>query len=768
MTKKLVLSIIILLTISYNAIADIPEILIKPTNEEYTRLSTGLAGSNITIISSEMISSRPNDNIHEILEDFSGIEVRKYYDGVDNVKSEIDMRGFGEAAKSNSIILLNGNRLNSIDMSFVDLSNIPLETIERVEIIRGGSGSTLYGSGASGGTINIVTKNSVNQNSIKSSYGSYNSFSGELFLSEPINDESSILFSSKIVESDTYRNSGDYSNDSYLLNFSNEHDDTKINIDLASSNTDSDLPGQRIIGGVYNYHLCNLYSDSKTARNIGGYDSNHPNGPLSGRTNNGCNITKRNNYANTEKNNYNLGLLYSINELSTFNFNVGYHDKLEKSFYGANANNIDTPNNGDKYSNTEADGNLFNLGYEIRQIEETFTNNLKIGYDFHHTFYTSNRHRKEDEPVGQFYDADIKSEGFYFQNTSYINDLSTSISVGARTENNYFSGRDTVNRSVTGFSSNYSVQDHDTYNNKTSNSVFNLGFDKRIDKNLTLYAGYSTAFRIPNVDERILTINYGVNGLDGDFKLKNQESKGYEFGMRYQNLGSQINISYFEIDTENEIQFNQAVNANLDPIKREGINIDFTNTLDSKTSVKGSLSYVKAEFTSGELSLGTFTGTFTDSTTGGEARYYVGNETYGYLEETAIKYLGSDGTAGQTFSLVGREVPLVAPLKAMVAVTRELTSGINLIVDLQYVDERYVSNDQENIEPKIPDYYLVDMQLSSNDGPYTIDMGINNLFDEAYYDFAIASSFHNDDHYGTQGVYPLPERNLYVNFGYKF
>ena len=132
MTKKLVLSIIILLTFSYNAIADIPEILIKPTNEEYTRLSTGLAGSNITIISSEMISSRPNDNIHEILEDFSGIEVRKYYDGVDNVKSEIDMRGFGEAAKSNSIILLNGNRLNSIDMSFVDLSNIPLETIERI------------------------------------------------------------------------------------------------------------------------------------------------------------------------------------------------------------------------------------------------------------------------------------------------------------------------------------------------------------------------------------------------------------------------------------------------------------------------------------------------------------------------------------------------------------------------------------------------------------------------------------------------------------
>ena len=767
MTKKLVLSIIILFTISYNAIADIPEILIKPTNEEYTRLSTGLAGSNITIISSEMISSRPNDNIHQILEDYSGIEVRKYYDGVDNVKSEIDMRGFGEAAKSNSIILLNGKRLNSIDMSFVDLSNIPLETIERIEIIRGGSGSTLYGSGASGGTINIVTKNSVNQSSIKSSYGSYNSLSGELFLSGPINDESSILFSSKIVESDTYRNSGDYSNESYLLNFSNEHDDTKINIDLASSNTDSDLPGQRIIGGVYNYHLCNLYSDSKTARNRGGYSSDHPNGGLSGRTNNGCNTTKRDNYAKTEKNNYNVGLLHAINELSTFNFNLGYHDKIEKSFFAANGNSINSPHDGDKYSKTEVDGNLFNLGYEIRQIEEAFTNNIKIGYDFSHTFYTSNRHRKEDEPVGQFYDADIKSEGFYFQNTSYINDLSTSISVGARSESNYFKGRDIVDRSVSGFDSIYTTQAHDVYNNKTSNTVYNLGLDKRINKNVSLYAGYSTAFRIPNIDERILTID-PYTGLNGDFKLKDQESKGYEFGVRFQNLGSKINISYFEIDTKNEIQFNQLLNANLDPIKREGINVDFTNTFNSKTSVKGSLSYVRAEFTSGELSLGTFTDFFYDSTTGGDVRYYLGNQTYGYLEETAIKYLGSDGTAGQSFSLAGREVPLVAPMKATVAVTRELTSGLNLIVDLQYVDERFVSNDQENIEPKIPDYYLVDIQLSSNDGPYTIDMGINNLLDEAYYDFAIASSFHNDDHYGTQGVYPLPERNLYVNFGYKF
>ena len=79
MTKRLVLSAIILLIISYNAIAEVPEILIKPTNEEYTRLSTGLAGSNISIITSDQLSLRKNDNIQKILEEYSGIEIRKYY-----------------------------------------------------------------------------------------------------------------------------------------------------------------------------------------------------------------------------------------------------------------------------------------------------------------------------------------------------------------------------------------------------------------------------------------------------------------------------------------------------------------------------------------------------------------------------------------------------------------------------------------------------------------------------------------------------------------
>ena len=51
-------------------------------------------------------------------------------------------------------------------------------------------------------------------------------------------------------------------------------------------------------------------------------------------------------------------------------------------------------------------------------------------------------------------------------------------------------------------------------------------------------------------------------------------------------------------------------------------------------------------------------------------------------------------------------------------------------------------------------------------GPYRSI--VNNLFDEAYYDFAISSVFHDDAHYGTRNVYPLPGRNFFVNLGYTF
>ena len=171
MIKKLSALLITYLLLVFSAFADLPEILIKPNNEQYTRLSSGLAGSNISIIDETMLKENYNKNLPQILEMYSGVEIRRLYDGVEGTNSSIDMRGFGEASKSNVLILVNGNRLNEIDMANISFSHIPITSIERIEIVRGGSAATIYGSGAVGGSINVVTKNDIIEDTVNLSIG---------------------------------------------------------------------------------------------------------------------------------------------------------------------------------------------------------------------------------------------------------------------------------------------------------------------------------------------------------------------------------------------------------------------------------------------------------------------------------------------------------------------------------------------------------------------------------------------------------------------
>jgi hypothetical protein len=63
-----------------------------------------------------------------------GVQVTNQFGMVNGARSSVDMRGFGAAGTSNTLILVNGRRLNDIDMAGVDFSAIPTNSIERIEI----------------------------------------------------------------------------------------------------------------------------------------------------------------------------------------------------------------------------------------------------------------------------------------------------------------------------------------------------------------------------------------------------------------------------------------------------------------------------------------------------------------------------------------------------------------------------------------------------------------------------------------------------------
>jgi len=110
---------------------------------------------SISVINKEEIRNSTALHVPDLLKSKAGIVVSKTEDNPKGMS--VDMRGFGEAGKSNVLVLVDGRRTNQIDLSGTDWATIPLSIVERIEIIRGPS-SVLYGDNAAGGVINIVTE----------------------------------------------------------------------------------------------------------------------------------------------------------------------------------------------------------------------------------------------------------------------------------------------------------------------------------------------------------------------------------------------------------------------------------------------------------------------------------------------------------------------------------------------------------------------------------------------------------------------------------
>ena len=107
----------------------------------------------VTLISADELRRSASSNLAEILAQFGLLHIR---DNAGTPNPQLDLRGFGATGDQNTLVLLDGVRISENEQLPSQLSRIPLESIERIEILRGG-GAVPYGSGASGGTVNIIT-----------------------------------------------------------------------------------------------------------------------------------------------------------------------------------------------------------------------------------------------------------------------------------------------------------------------------------------------------------------------------------------------------------------------------------------------------------------------------------------------------------------------------------------------------------------------------------------------------------------------------------
>jgi iron complex outermembrane receptor protein len=109
----------------------------------------------VSVLSAADIQAAGVTTVNEAVMKLLGVPGRQDFFGGGDYG--LDLRGFGTAAASNQVVIVDGIRINEADLSGTRLAGIAIDSVERIEVIRG-SGAVLYGEGATGGVIVITTK----------------------------------------------------------------------------------------------------------------------------------------------------------------------------------------------------------------------------------------------------------------------------------------------------------------------------------------------------------------------------------------------------------------------------------------------------------------------------------------------------------------------------------------------------------------------------------------------------------------------------------
>ncbi|MDA3952909.1 MAG: TonB-dependent receptor [Bacteroidales bacterium] len=203
---------------------DLEEVIISAQRAPiiYSQLSR-----HVTTINEDEIQLMPVSSLDEILENFSGIDVRQR--GANGIQSDISIRG---GSFDQNLILLNGVNISDPQTGHHSL-NLPIDlnSIERIEILEG-PGSRVFGPNAFSGAINIIT-NQSDKNYTKAGFtaGDFGLFSGNLVSSIKLKKTKQFISFSK-SRSNGYIKNTDYEQNNIFYNLNYGSDIGKIDFQI--------------------------------------------------------------------------------------------------------------------------------------------------------------------------------------------------------------------------------------------------------------------------------------------------------------------------------------------------------------------------------------------------------------------------------------------------------------------------------------------------------------------------------------------------------
>ncbi len=509
--------------------------------------------ANFTVITASDIEVSAAKTLPALLAQHSGIHVRSN-DGTPDMA--IDLRGFGMTGNQNTLVLLDGQQLNSIDLTSIRWSAIPLESIERIEIMNGG-GAVLYGGGATGGTINIITKHpgKEKQANVGISVGSYDTKEWQFALSGA-GDRVGMRITASGVDSSNYRVNNDIEQYNLEADLRTDVGHGEAVLKFGADNQNLRYPGSRTVDpGMGLNQLETDRRGTSTPLDYGMRDGEH----------------------------------VSLGTSQQFDFGqaageLSYRDKKQQAYFDAY---------GGSYLDTDLNLLSFTPRIKIPHQLGGAGNELIIGADLADWDYDSIRSTSPatlGTPTARIL-AKQSNRALYAQNTTQL-DADTKVTLGVRSQRVDYQAKDAVNTAA-----------YASGNQERAVNAYELGLRHNLSQDLLLFGRIGRSFRIATVDE--IFDQYGGPSFDSKISiLEPQTSKDSEAGIDYQSGNNKVRATLFQMSLNNEIHYNAITftNMNISPTRRYGLELEGVHSYTDALSFAAAYSYTVAKFREGTYS----------------------------------------------------------------------------------------------------------------------------------------------------------------------